>query len=63
MAESFTTCSSLSRDGWDHAVKGEAEISQNTSRLAQDHVQPCAVVEIDYIQKKSQAKMYCTYYK
>lgn len=56
MAESFTTCSSVSRDGCDHAAKGEAELSQNTSRLAQDYVLACVIVEIDYAHKNDMAK-------
>lgn len=56
MGESFTTCSFLSRDGWNHAAKGEDEISQNTRRLAQDYVQPCVIVEIDYTHKTDMPK-------
>lgn len=56
MAERFTTCSSLSRDVCDHAVKGEAELSQNTRRLAQDYIQPCVIVEIDYAHKNVMPK-------
>lgn len=62
MAESFTTCSFLSRDACDHAAKGEAEFSQNTSRLAQDYVQPCVIVEINYVHKKYMPKC-IVYYK
>lgn len=56
MVESFTTCSSLSRDACGHADKGEAELFQNTRRLAQDYVQPCVIMQIDYTHKNHMPK-------